>query len=69
MDKTKVDHAIDQAAANMSFEGMNLTSDERKQIKRDLEEKRSLLLSFLDLYKKRQRNKHDKGGKDTCKKK
>lgn len=52
--KDKIDIAINEAAANVGFEGMNLTSSEKQQIKKDLEEKKSLLIAFYELYQKRQ---------------
>lgn len=55
----KVDIAIHQADANAGFEGMNLTDEEKHKIKKDLQEKKSLLISFLNLYHERQRKTKD----------
>lgn len=56
----QIDYAIEQADSNAGFEGMNLTPDEKHQIKLALQEKKTLLLTFYELYLKRQNRKEIK---------
>lgn len=57
IEEIKVDAAIEQADANNGFEGMRLTPADKQKIKQDLEENKSLLISFFKLCQERKENK------------
>ena len=50
----KVSQAIEEASASADFEDMKLTGDDKKKIREDLDEQKSLLLSFYRRYLERQ---------------
>ena len=55
-DDRSIDQAIEQASANSQLEGSNLaiSEEERQKIKEDLQQGKSLLLAFVELYNQRQ---------------
>ncbi len=50
----KVSQALEEASASADFEDMKLTGDDKKKIREDLDEQKSLLLSFYRRYLERQ---------------